>query len=123
MTQSLGTPRAYVRMLCELEDFLNKTLAGARWRAGIACFPPGQLGPSVRPLVVMLPACREAQAEPHQHACAHAHEANAAQAQRGIRRADAAVQVGEGAAVISYHLSALAGKALQALQGMHSPTA
>ncbi len=29
VTQSLGVPRAYVRMLCELEDFLNKTLAGA----------------------------------------------------------------------------------------------
>ncbi|KAI7845552.1 hypothetical protein COHA_000843 [Chlorella ohadii] len=27
VTQSLGVPRAYVRMLCELEDFLNKTLA------------------------------------------------------------------------------------------------
>lgn len=28
VTQSLGVPRAYARMLCELEDFLNKTLAG-----------------------------------------------------------------------------------------------
>lgn len=28
MTQSLGVPRVYVRMLCELEDFLSKTLAG-----------------------------------------------------------------------------------------------
>ncbi|KAL4433586.1 hypothetical protein ABPG75_000027 [Micractinium tetrahymenae] len=27
VTQSLGVPRAYVRMMCELEDFLNKTLA------------------------------------------------------------------------------------------------
>lgn len=24
----LGTPRTYVKLLCELEDFLNKTLAG-----------------------------------------------------------------------------------------------
>ncbi len=32
--QSLGTPRVYVKLLVELEDFLNKTLAGARpaWR-------------------------------------------------------------------------------------------
>ena len=30
VTQSLGVPRAYVRMLCELEDFLAKTLAGGR---------------------------------------------------------------------------------------------
>jgi hypothetical protein len=30
VTQSLGVPRAYVRMLVELEDFLNKTLAGAQ---------------------------------------------------------------------------------------------
>ena len=29
VTQSLGVPRAYVRLLVELEDFLNKTLAGA----------------------------------------------------------------------------------------------
>lgn len=28
VTQSLGVPRAYIRMLCELEDFLSKTLAG-----------------------------------------------------------------------------------------------
>ncbi|KAL4439663.1 hypothetical protein ABPG75_002664 [Micractinium tetrahymenae] len=28
VTQTLGVPRAYVRMMCELEDFLNKTLAG-----------------------------------------------------------------------------------------------
>ncbi|PSC74602.1 Eukaryotic translation initiation factor 3 subunit C [Micractinium conductrix] len=27
LTQSLGVPRAYIRMMCELEDFLNKTLA------------------------------------------------------------------------------------------------
>lgn len=29
VTQSLGVPRAYVRMMCELEDFMAKTLAGA----------------------------------------------------------------------------------------------
>lgn len=34
VTQSLGVPRAYVRMMCELEDFLNKTLAGEA--AGLA---------------------------------------------------------------------------------------
>ena len=28
-TGALGTPRVYVKMLAELEDFLNKTLAGA----------------------------------------------------------------------------------------------
>lgn len=28
VTQSLGVPRAYVRMMCELEEFMNKTLAG-----------------------------------------------------------------------------------------------
>jgi hypothetical protein len=28
VTQSMGVPRAYIRMLCELEDFLGKTLAG-----------------------------------------------------------------------------------------------
>ena len=27
-TGALGTPRVYVKMLAELEDFLNKTLAG-----------------------------------------------------------------------------------------------
>lgn len=31
VTQSLGTPRAYVKLLVELEDFLNKTLAGELW--------------------------------------------------------------------------------------------
>ncbi len=29
VTQSLGTPRVYVKLLVELEDFLAKTLAGA----------------------------------------------------------------------------------------------
>jgi hypothetical protein len=28
ITAALGTPRAYVKILVELEDFLNKTLAG-----------------------------------------------------------------------------------------------
>ena len=43
-TQSLGVPRAYVRMLCELEDFLNKTLAGAGLSPFLS-FLPGQAGP------------------------------------------------------------------------------
>lgn len=33
-TGALGTPRVYVKMLAELEDFLNKTLAGA---LGVGC--------------------------------------------------------------------------------------
>ena len=43
-TQSLGVPRAYVRMLCELEDFLNNTLAGAGLSPFLS-FLPGQAGP------------------------------------------------------------------------------
>jgi hypothetical protein len=34
VTQALGVPRVYVKLLVELEDFLNKTLAGEsvmRW--------------------------------------------------------------------------------------------
>ena len=35
-TGALGTPRVYVKMLAELEDFLNKTLAGALvWLVGL----------------------------------------------------------------------------------------
>jgi hypothetical protein len=36
-TGALGTPRVYVKMLAELEDFLNKTLAGAWVAVGCGC--------------------------------------------------------------------------------------
>ena len=49
MTQSLGVPRAYVRMLCELEDFLNKTLAGAAGRRSSSRAEQGQLALAAGP--------------------------------------------------------------------------
>ena len=52
VTQSLGVPRAYVRMMCELEDFLAKTLAGAWWRREHSGQQPPQL--QLRP-----PSCRQ----------------------------------------------------------------
>ena len=136
VTQSLGVPRAYVRMLCELEDFMAKTLAGALggrrctayvsgefaccayvccYRSALAvpgwqdarvlvkllCPPPTTLtASSACPYAVAVLPCppafsarRKAQAEPHQHTGAHPHEADAAQAQHCLRRADAYFQV------------------------------
>ena len=137
VTQSLGVPRAYVRMLCELEDFMAKTLAGAlgggppphrcacgdnsrcavrlsfaaricgawtsRVHAQLLCPPPTTLAAGQRALLPCLmlrcpahlpsPPRRKAQAEPHQHAGAHSHEADAAQAQHRLCGADAHFQV------------------------------